>query len=227
VKLRWALALAVIATPSTASASGAAETAFVVGTAIVIGDAYAVVHDLRGKPVDGLYAVVETVWMTPQAIVFGALAVDSMLERPRDPALGAVAAAFAGFTGALATHGIWSLANRDKPSNEILGVAAIAAMDASLLGGTIVAHAAGLAVRPFGVAAIFLAGPATIGSIYGLSTDDKHRAGWITLTAASSALLAHGVIVTVFGASTSTPTPAPIVSASGRVVPGVAWAGAF
>lgn len=223
-----ALALLGVASPVSAAKIDGPVEVFVV---LVVGDVVVFVNDLQTSPVSRGYAVGETLLMTPQALILGGATIATVVDRAPEPAITAVAASVATFTGALATHGIWSWANREKSSRDALGVSLLAALDATFLGTALTADFAGQP-RAFATPSIVAGAPATVASALGWALDPNHRSGWIALTAASSALVVHGAMVKLLARDTTKGPqarfgPLWLASADARGTVGLGWSGAW
>jgi hypothetical protein len=210
-----ALSLGLVAAlerPARANDDGAAA-AVVVGIALAVADvtfgAYDIVFAARdSRPARG-WAIAESVVTTPQALVangiFAAYADDSSIDTaPETVAILLVPMAL----GSLSAHGIWSAGSDRIAPGVVFGASPLIATDVALTSVAIGRAARRrLGSRAFGIAQVVLTAPQVVLGAVQTSQDPVNRAGWISLTAWSGALLVHGIASAVAGAHGEPPPP--------------------
>lgn len=131
---------------------------------------------------------------------------------------------------ALATHGAWSLSNRDRESGTTFSVSYAVGVDAVLTTHAFATALHGRLLTPaMGIGEVLAASPQGIVAWVQAVRDPAHRTEWAALSAWSGALVLHGLFSAALG-DASPPAPArvalqPMVSGPSSPVPGLSLVG--
>lgn len=158
-----------------------------------------VVSTAKGQRPKAWLAGAEVVLATPQALLSGGGVVGAEIRG--EGGLSVAMISLATSTGTLATHGIWSFSSASVRPVTLFFVSPAIAANAALT-STALARGFGygrLFSAPLAIAEIAFTVPQVIGSSVRLATSDEDRAGWIALTAWSSALVLHGALSLALG----------------------------
>lgn len=190
--------------PLLAVGGALALAALAVNTAFTVNDLGAAGRGER--PANG-WIVAETVvapieTVAAQALLAAALA---SADRDGDDAIGPLVGVFPTlWVTTMATHGVWSTANKALDTTALGTLPLPIAADATF---TVLAISEGahgrLIHRKLGVAEALLTAPTIAFGAYRIARVEDARNEWIALTAWSSALFVHGVLSTAFGPSAS------------------------
>jgi hypothetical protein len=208
------LALALVLAPARRAQAGdmfediatAILATLVVGGVVVGTDVAFTVHDAAvtasGEHSSKGWSVAETIVMTPQALAFNAgvvaMAASGDMKKEAASAFLVIPAAW---TGAMATHGMWSLASDKVNPGMLYGVSwAVGANLAFSSGAIASAFKKELPGLTFGVIEVVGTVPSLAVSASQLANPTvEPKAGWALLSVWSGALLVHGTASIVAG----------------------------
>lgn len=153
----------------------------------------------------------------PQALFFNGLLVG--FNASKDDGLGILATALgviptAGVT-ALATHGIWALADERTDASSIAGISVITGTNFAFTMTALGQLARGrLHSRGIGIFQAVLTAPGAAVGVYESTFDRQQRGAWIALTGWSTALVVHGVVSAIVSGRDEDSDPPPAADPS-------------
>lgn len=137
------------------------------------------------------WSIAQTAITAPQSIGFTAMAVVGEMEGEEDMLIPAFLAAM--FTGAMTTHGIWSLSSDTVTSLELFTISPVIAGNTVVTTAALAQATAGRLGSPvLGILELSLAGPSGAYFVYRSAVDEANRSEWIGLSAWSGVILLHG-----------------------------------
>lgn len=167
-------------------------------TAVAVGDVTFIVYDTirvqNGELPSKGWSIAELVVTLPQTLVLSGATAVFTVEREEEVSL--VTLPFSVMTGALSTHGIWSLATKDVDPTTLYWASPAIAANTTLTASALTAMFGKRRVftQEMGIAEVLCTTPTIIASAYKLGLKDTYVPGWAGLTAWSSALFVHGAV---------------------------------
>lgn len=137
------------------------------------------------------WSIAQTVITGPQAIGFAALAVVGEMDDKEEALVGGFLGAMV--TGAMTTHGIWSLSSDRVSGPELFTISPVIAGSAVLTTAALAKATAGRLGSPtLAILELSLAGPSGAYFVYRSAADEANRSSFLGLSAWSGVILLHG-----------------------------------
>lgn len=137
------------------------------------------------------WSIAQTAITGPQTLGFAAMAVVGEMNGKEEMLIPAFIAGM--FTGAMTTHGIWSLSSDSVTALQLFTLSPVIAANTIVTTAALAQATAGKLGSPvLGILELSLAGPAGTYFIYKSAVDEENRSEWIGLSAWSGVILLHG-----------------------------------
>jgi hypothetical protein len=137
------------------------------------------------------WSIAQTAITAPQTLMFGALAIAGELDEKEELLIPSFLAAM--FTGAMTTHGIWSLSSDSVSAVELFTISPVIAANTVLTTAALAKATGGELGSPtLGILELSLAGPTGSLFVYKSAVDEENRSEWIGLSVWSGVILLHG-----------------------------------